>query len=183
MWFKKGIKHNVKKTKKINKNSKKKGGSKTKRRVSFGDPIITEFENENIYTDAIDNIYPKCPSFKHIRGHHFPCRYKNTIFENQKEFGEWYLEEIKKMTTKKKEKDAHKRRIKSEQLTMTGNWNRYIAPEFRNYTEEGIVENIFPFSELTEEESERLLREKRNERSLSQRKRLEEFKNYKSLYV
>lgn len=160
-----------------------KGGTKTRKRVSFGDPIISEFENEFISIDNTNTIYPDCPSFKHIRGHHFPCRYKNTIFENQKEFGEWYLEEIKNLINKKKEKDSHKRRIKSEQLSMTGNWNRYIAPEFRTYTEEGIVENIFPFSELTEEESERLLQEKRKERSLSQRKWLEDVKNYKTSYV
>lgn len=168
--------------KKTNKRSKRrKGGMKTKktRSVTFGDPLVIEFDR--ISSDVEDNMddYPECPSFKHIRGHHFPCRYKNTIFENQKEFGDWYLEELKKTISRKGEKDKHKKRIKSEQLYDTGNWNRYMAPEFRNYTSEGLVEDVFPFGELSQEDSENLLREKRRERLLSQREWMEDVRNFR----
>lgn len=170
-----------KKKKRTRQSKKYKGGMKTRKskHVRFGVPVVTEFESSNMDEESSLDNYPPCPSFKHIRGHHFPCRYKNTIFENQREFGEWYLEEIKRTINKKKEKDSHMKRIKSEQLSETGNWNRFMAPEFRNYTEEGLIEHVLPFSQLPDEESEMLLKEKRKERNLLKRDWLDDVKNFR----
>lgn len=174
--------HKTRKSRKIKrrKNLRHRGGmpGKTAKRVSFAEPIIIEFETPLEKHESSD--YRLCPSFKHIRGHHFPCRYKNTIFENQNEFAEWYREEIKKTIERNLDKKRHLSKIRDEQLSATGNWNRYIPPEFRSYNEEGVIEDVLPFSPtLGEEESRELLRQKRRERKLATHKWLEDVNTYR----
>jgi hypothetical protein len=94
----------VKNTNKYNRTRKNGSGptlSKVKRRqnVKFGNDAIHVFDNRitsETEPESVQSIIQKCPDFRFIRPIHFPCRYRNTIFENVSDYNEWIRIKIEK---------------------------------------------------------------------------------------
>jgi hypothetical protein len=193
--FKKLRKTRKNKNKKTRKNKtpkyfKRNGGmnGKSKKKVTFGEVEEREFVTPILERNSVElelKLYNRCPSVKYIRPHHFPCRYKNTLFIDKDQFAEWYRSEIERqykpgIIPKSKYKDYIKRR----ELSETGYWDTYIPEEFRSYNETtGVIEDIRPFAAEDEEISKTLLHEKRRQRKEEQEKWKRDVREFREDYL
>lgn len=169
------------KVKKSKYNRRRYGGMK--KRVSFGEVEEREFVTPPVARDSRDlelRLQRPCPSLNRLQSRDFPCKYKNTVFANAYEFAEWYKEYLSTKIMSAKEKEKHLEDVKRRLLEETGRWESFLPEPYRSYDEAtGVIEDVRPFAETDEEESRRLLDEKRRERKSEQGRWMKDVQMFK----
>lgn len=130
----------------------KKSPSTRKKSLSFSSNIksVKEYAPDNSPSDLTYSV-PKCHPPQ--RPKNFPCRQKNTVFDNAEEFNE-YARDVSDTIMRRRRKglpsvSSHYKTMKNK-LKATGSYRKKIPPEYRFYDEDSgriIDVRLFPDEE------------------------------------